>query len=106
MKDYEVKKEGSVLTIVLGEELAIANAPALMDELTSFNDQGVEKVIFDATNLSYLSSSGVRVILYCKKYLSASSNIVFVNCHQDVLDVLDLVGVRPYITFVNSSSAT
>jgi anti-sigma B factor antagonist len=106
MKDYEVKKEGSVLTIVLGEELAIANAPALMDELTSFNDQGVEKVIFDATNLSYLSSSGVRVILYCKKYLSASSNIVFVNCHRDVLDVLDLVGVRPYITFVNSSSAT
>lgn len=106
MKDYEVKKEGSVLTIVLGEELAIANAPALMDELTSFNDQGVEKVIFDATNLSYLSSSGVRVILYCKKYLSTSSNIVFVNCHRDVLDVLDLVGVRPYITFVNSSSAT
>ena len=33
MKDYEVKKEGSMLTITLGEELAVANAPALMDEL-------------------------------------------------------------------------
>ena len=106
MKDYEVKKEGAVLTITLGEELAIGNAPALMEELTSYNGQGVEKVVFDATNLTYLSSSGVRVILYCKKYLSANSNIVFINCNQDVLDVLDLVGIRPYITFVNSQSAS
>ena len=103
MKDYEVKKEDSVLTIILGEELAIANAPALMDELITYNGQGVEKVVFDATNLTYLSSSGVRVILYCKKYLSANSNIVFVNCNNDVLDVLDLVGIRPYITFANTS---
>ena len=106
MKDYEVKKEGSVLTITLGEELAVANAPALMGELASYKEQGVEKVVFDATNLQYISSSGVRVILYCKKYLSASSNIVFVNCKQDVLDVLDLVGILPHITFAHSSSAT
>jgi anti-sigma B factor antagonist len=106
MKDYEVKKEGSVLTITLGEELAVSNAPALMDELVSYKEQGVEKVVFNATDLQYLSSSGVRVILYCKKYLSANSNIVFVNCNKDVLEVLDLVGILPYITFNNSSSAT
>ena len=103
MKDYEIKKEGSVLTITLGEELAITNAPALMEELTTYNSQGIEKVVFDTTNLTYLSSSGVRVILYCKKYLSANSDIVFINCHQDVLDVLDLVGIRPYITFVRNN---
>ena len=106
MKDYEVKKEGPVLTITLGEELAVGNAPALMDELASYKEQGVEKVVFDATHMEYLSSSGVRVILYCKKYLSGSSNIVFVNCNEDVHDVLDLVGILPHITFENSSSAT
>lgn len=106
MKDYEVKKEGSVLTITLGEELAVGNAPALIDELASYKEQGVEKVVFDATQLEYLSSSGVRVILYCKKYLSGSSNIVLVNCNEDVHDVLDLVGILPHITFENSSSAT
>ena len=54
-----------------------------------------------ATNLTYLSSSGVRVILYCKKYLSNNLEIVFINCNKDILDVLDFVGVRPYITFIN-----
>lgn len=57
--------------------------------------------MFDATNLTYLSSSGVRAILYCKKYLSNNLEIVFVNCNEDILDVLDFVGIRPYITFVN-----
>lgn len=100
--DYEIKKDGSVLTIVLGKELSVVNAPALTETLTSYKGQNLEKVVFDATNLTYISSSGVRVILFCKKYLSASSEIVFVNCNEDVLDVLDLVGLRPFITFVRN----
>ena len=98
-KDFEVIKDGSVLTVVLGEELTRINAPALMDEVTSYKDQGVEKVVFDATKLTFLSSSGVRVIIFCKKYLSTSSNIVFLNCNDKILDVLDIVGIRPFITF-------
>ena len=30
-KDYEVKKEGSVLTVVLGDELSVVNAPMLTE---------------------------------------------------------------------------
>jgi anti-anti-sigma factor len=86
--------------VVLDEELAVDNAPTLLEELTLYKDQGVEKLVFDATKLTYLSSSGVRVIFYCKKYLSDNLEIVFVNCNKEVLDVLDLVGIRPHITFV------
>ena len=98
-KDFEVKKEGSVLAVVLGEELAAANAPTLMEELITYQNQGVEKVVFDATNLKHLSSSGVRVVIYCKQKLSDSPEIVFVNCDEQVLDVLDIVGIRPFVTF-------
>jgi len=99
-KDYEVRRDGTVLTVVLDEELAVDNAPTLLEELTLYKDKGVEKLVFDATKLTYLSSSGVRVIFYCKKYLSDNLEIVFVNCNKEVLDVLDLVGIRPHITFV------
>jgi anti-anti-sigma factor len=98
-KEFELKKEGPVLTVVLGDELAAANAPALMEALIPYKDQGVEKVVFDATNLTLLSSSGVRVVIYCKQKLSNSPEIVFVNCSREVLDVLDIVGLRPFITF-------
>ena len=33
IKDYEIIRDGPVLTIVLGEELATGNAPALMEEV-------------------------------------------------------------------------
>lgn len=103
MKDYEVKKDGSVLTVILGQELSVNNSPMLTNELTAYKDQHIHKLVFDATNLTYLSSSGVRVILYCKKYLSDNLEIVFLNCNDEILDVLDFVGVRPYITFVNNN---
>ncbi len=97
--NIEVTREGSVLTVVLGEELTRMNAPALMDEVSAYRDQGVDKVVFDATRLDFLSSSGVRVIIYCKKYMSDNTEIVFLNCSDKILDVLDIVGIRPFITF-------
>jgi anti-anti-sigma factor len=100
IKDYEIIRDGPVLTIVLGEELTTGNAPALMEEVAGYKEQGVEKVVFDATRLRHLSSSGVRVIIFCKQKLGKSPELVFVNCDNGVLDVLDIVGLRPFITFV------
>ena len=101
-KDFEVKKEGPVLTVVLGENLSVVNASALTDEINLYKGQDIEKLVFDATKLTYISSSGIRVILYCKKFLSQNPEIVFVNCNKDILDVFELVGIIPYITFVTN----
>ena len=101
-KDYDIKLEGSVLTVVLGEDLSVTNSPALTADIDLYKGQDVEKVVFDAPKLKYISSSGVRVILYCKKYLGTSPEIVFVNCNKEILDVFDLVGIIPHITFLTN----
>lgn len=81
---------------------SVTNSPALTEDIDQSKGQDVEKVVFDATKLGYISSSGVRVILYCKKYLGKSPEIVFVNCNKDILDVFDLVGLIPHITFLTN----
>ena len=53
IKDYEIIRDGPVLTIVLGEELTTGNAPALMEEVAGYKEQGVEKVVFDTTRLRH-----------------------------------------------------
>jgi len=98
---FEVKQDGTVLTIVLGKELNTANAPALMEEINMYRDKGIEKVIFDATSLSYISSSGIRVIIYAKQKVSGSVVIEFVNCAKEIRDVFSMVGIEDHITFVN-----
>ena len=99
---FEVRKEGPVLTVVLGKNLSVVNASTLTDEINLYKGQDIEKLVLDATKLTYISSSGIRVILYCKKYLGKSPEIVFINCNKDILDVFDLVGIIPYITFLSN----
>ena len=98
---FEVKQEGAILTIVLGNELSTANAPALMDELNNYRDKGIEKVVFDATNLTYIASSGIRTIIFAKQKLGSNPAIEFVNCAKDIYDVFEMTGIQDYITFVN-----
>ena len=98
---FDVKQEGAILTIVLGNELATANAPALMDELNNYRDKGIEKVVFDATNLTYIASSGIRTIIFAKQKLGSNPAIEFVNCAKDIYDVFEMTGIQDYISFVN-----
>ena len=98
---FEVKQDDAILTIVLGGELATANAPALMEELNKFKNQGIEKIVFDATNLTYVASSGIRVIIFAKQKLGGNPEIEFVNCAKDIYDVFEMTGIQNYITFIN-----
>ena len=89
------------MTIVLGEELATGNAPILMEELNKYRNQGIEKVVFDATALKYIASSGIRTIIFAKQKLGSNPAIEFVNCAKDIYDVFEMTGIQDYITFVN-----
>ena len=98
---FEFAQEGTILTIKLGEELATANATALMEEIKNYCETGVEKVVFDATRLNYIASSGIRAIIYAKRKLGGNPAIEFVNCAQSIRDVLKMVGIEGYITFAS-----
>ena len=79
-KDFEVVKDGTTLTITLGDELSIANASALKGELAKYYGQGIDKVVFDASGLMYLSSAGIQAVIYANQRLGSKAEIVFVNC--------------------------
>ena len=98
---FDVKLDGAILNIVLGEELATGNAPALMELLNQYRDKGVEKVVFDATKLTYIASSGIRTIIFAKQKLGSNPAIEFVNCAKDIRDVFEMTGIQDYISFVS-----
>jgi len=98
---FELALEGTILTIKLGEELATANATALMEEINKYSETFVETVVFDATRLSYIASSGIRAIIYAKQKVAGNPAIEFVNCAQNIRDVFKMVGIEDHVTFVN-----
>ena len=61
--DFELKKEGSTLQVYLGFELSIDNSAELRKMLSDDRGQDISKIGFDATDLVFISSSGIRATI-------------------------------------------
>lgn len=102
--DFDIKLEGTTLIVYLGYELMNENAPALQNELKKFLGQKISKIVYDATDLVYISSSGIRAISYSLRELGDSPKVEFVNCAQKIYETLDIVGFTKIISFVKDES--
>lgn len=97
---FEVKKEGTSLMVKVVKDLTINNAPALLEEMSKYAGQGIEKVIFDATGLFFVTSAGLRVVFYAYQKLGEKVDVTFVNCPEEIRTVLDHVGLATVVHFV------
>lgn len=100
--DCEVTRDGNTLNILLGKELTINNASSLTEELSKYSGQGIKSIVFDATGLIYLTSSGIRILLYAYQDLGSKPEFIFLNCAKEIYEVLDLVGMTRFIKFQES----
>ena len=98
--DFKVTLNGTALLIELGRSLNTTNAPSLQDELAKFMGEAIEKVVFDASELLSLSSSGLRVVYFAKQRLGNKPEIVFVNCAKEIYNTLKMIGLASSIKFL------
>ena len=102
--DFKVSLNGTALLIELGRSLNTANAPILQEQLTKYVGQNIEKIVFDASELLTLSSSGLRVVYFSKQRLGNKPEIVFVNCAKEIYNTLKMIGLASAIKFVKVES--
>ena len=100
VNDFTVTLNGTALIVELGRSLNTNNAPALTEELSKYKGQVIEKVVFDASVLMTLSSSGLRSVIYAKQRLGNKPEIVFVNCAKEIYNTLKIIGLTSSIKFV------
>ena len=102
--DFIIKLNGTALVIELGRVLNTANAPELQEKLSKYVEQTIEKVVFDASELMSLSSSGLRVVYFAKQRLGNKPEIVFVNCAKEIYNTLKMIGLASSIKFLKVES--
>ena len=100
-KKIELKLEGTILHVDLGFELTVANSDALKNMLIPYKGQDISEIVFDTTNLVFLSSSGIRTIYFAQQELGHKPKIVFVNCAKEIYDTLQITGISHFISFVD-----
>ena len=100
MKEFKISQNGTTLLITLSRNLNTTNAPALQEELAKFVGEDIKKVVFDASELLALSSSGLRVVYFAKQRLGNKPEIVFVNCAKEIYNTLKMIGLASAIKFL------
>ena len=102
--DFVFKKEGTTLKVYLGFELSIANSSALRDMFEAYRGQDISKIVFDATDLVFISSSGIRVIIFAAQEIGKQPKIVFVNCAEEIQNTFQITGLVNFFSFIEDKS--
>lgn len=84
---------GNELTLALKGELNIANSREL-ENIISTSLNGVKRLIFDFTELSYISSSGLRILLIAQKIMLKQGEMIVRGVNEDVMDVFVITGFK------------
>ena len=102
-ENFNINLDGTTLTVILGVELTKENAPAMLQLLGSYRGQDIRKVVFDATDLVFISSAGIRCIIYARRELGQKPEIVFENCAKEIYEVFEMTGLTRFISFVKDN---
>ena len=84
------REENGVLVIELSGRIDTGNAPEIeknMAELAAAHPGA--KVVFDAEDLEYISSAGLRVLLHARKN---NPEITIINVGNDVYEIFEVTG--------------
>ena len=91
MLNIKQEKDGEKLTVALEGRLDTTTAPQLDKELDPIAED-VKELVFDITNLDYVSSAGLRILLSMHKNMSARGRMVLRGANENVMEVFEVTG--------------
>ena len=95
--NIEKKINNDAVTLVVSGRLDTQTAPELENVLDS-TLTGVKELTFDMTNLEYVSSAGLRVILKAQKAMNAQGSMKLTGVNDSIMEVFDITGFLDILT--------
>lgn len=87
------------LIVTLKGEINSSTAPELEEALKGSLDN-IKRLVFDFTELSYISSAGLRVLLVAKKTIDKNDGKMIVkNPNENIMDVFEITGFKNILDF-------
>lgn len=94
---YEMKQNGSELTVVVEGRLDTASAPELEQALRPYLKE-TDQIIYDFSRLDYISSAGLRVVYSAHRNMRIGGVSRATHCNSVVKEVFEITGFTDFIT--------
>lgn len=89
MLEITKEKDGCRITISLVGRIDSMTSAKLEESLTGEFD-GMNEVVFDMSEVSYVSSAGLRVLLSARKAVSSDASFAIENASEDVRGIFEV----------------
>jgi anti-anti-sigma factor len=93
--------DGNKLTVKLDGRLDTNTAPELEKELKEALS-GVGELVFDFSDLKYISSAGLRLILSTQKTMNQQGTLVIENVNDLIMEIFETTGFDDVLTIKES----
>ncbi|MBE5846711.1 MAG: STAS domain-containing protein [Lachnospiraceae bacterium] len=90
-------KNGSELTVTVSGRLDTTTAPELEQSVSADYD-GINSLIFDFSDLEYVSSAGLRVLLSAQKKMSKQGSMVIRHVNDTISEIFEVTGFSDILT--------
>ena len=90
----DVERDGDEAIVRIDGEIEFATAPRLRSELLDLAQDGATPVILDLSNVPFLDSAGISLLIQAKKRLDAAGSDLVLRAPQpNIRRVLEISGV-------------
>ena len=90
-------REGNKLTVLINGRVDTSTAPELLEQLKEAM-KDIEDLVLDLAGVDYISSAGLRVILYAQKTMNDQGSLTLINVNSDIMDTFELTGFTDILT--------
>ena len=98
MLDINKEQSGSKLVVKLGGRLDTSTAPSLEEALKDATG-GISELVFDMTDLEYISSAGLRVLLATQKVMNAQGSMKISGANENIMEIFEVTGFVDILSF-------
>ena len=85
-------KNGSACTLTVEGKIDTVSAPEL-EEAVKLNLPKCDKMIFDFTNVEYITSAGLRVLVYAQRELMKKGGVTVTGVNESIKKIFTVTGM-------------
>ena len=97
--EIKVTQEGAQTSFAIEGHLDTITAPDLEKFVEELYEKGINDLVVDMSDCTFVSSAGLRVIVAMQKHASEGGSVVFRNVHPDVMEVFQMTRLDRVLTF-------
>ena len=98
------KVKDNTAELAVSGRLDTTTSPELEEALKELFEQGVNELVLDFAELEYVSSAGLRVLLFAQKSLNDGGKMTIRNVREEIMEVFDMTGFLDILTVEGTPS--